>query len=876
MKVVRSWSKPDGVPDLIARKQVDWSVLQQGATIPLEFIEDFQLANNGVRIERGQSQPVVLIHHGEHYSAALRNIDRKVPSDTFQILWSRGRKFRDLLAKVFALSLNYIEAERAAGANETGAIEVPEDKAEFIEFYRTDQPFQYEVRFVAHSDEILTRFRNYVATSPLQFSYKLVLLRAMLSTVDSDGWVDVDVIVQSFRDYYLQRIDRGLRPDDEGAVVNSIESMSSGELRRHILENPFAAYSRAGWMQRSGNRLGFSSELWATMTLAEREELWQLADKRLNDYYEERGLNASLREPLVEVLDSYLEARNQRFSGAARAYQVVTNHIPEAITASGLAPLDRYKVVGSAGQGNWAAVPWVAVMDKQITESTQSGIYIVYLFSSDMQSVYLALMLGVTELLNENPGQAGMALLREKAEAVRGGLNLTGFEWESPQLGQERLARQYEAGIIAYKKYDRGQVPDESSLRADLNRMLALYQRVASELGGDSASPVTEEVRELEIPLVQLSDKEIVTQVHQSITAQGFQYSLQDLANFYLSLRTKPFVILAGISGTGKSRLPRLFAEAISGQWHQISVRPDWNDGSDLLGYVDLAGNFRPGELTNIIKKSSSNPDIPYLVVLDEMNLARVEYYMSDLLSKMETRKLKDGQVQSERLFSASHFQEKEDSALYEGLSLPDNLYLVGTVNMDETTHPFSKKVLDRANTIEFSHVELKGYTIPSEPVPAPVKLNNNQMCGKLVRLADALAVDAPFVDSVVDKLVAINEMLYGANLQVGYRVRDEIVIYMLHNKQLELMPEDMAFDYQLSQKILPRIQGSSLPVRRLLVELLNYCGGINLSNTNDDLLDRLREHEDASGLAPYPRSSAKLITMLRRFEEDGFTSYWI
>lgn len=699
----------------------------------------------------------------------------------------------------------------------------------------------------------------------------------MLSVADTDGTADIASVEQFFRNYYLMRMNNGLKPDAEKAIVNNIGSLTPAALQRHILENPFAAYDGSGWMYRIDNRLGFSPELWAAMTPAVRKELEQLVDERLEVYYKERVDVHSLQALLNEVLDTYLDARNQRFSGAVRVHQVITKDIPQAIADTGLVSLDRYKVVGSAGQGNWAAVPWVAIMDRKVTDSIQSGFYVVYLFSSNMRAVYLSLMLGVTQITNQHPGQAGLTLLQEQASALRHRLDLHGFEVENPQLGRKRLARQYAAGIIAYKRYDKGLVPEENVLRADLESMLRLYRQAADLPEERPVVPEVIEVHEGEGTMEQLTDKEMLERVHTVLSSQGFQCSFEDLANFYLSLRSKPFVILAGISGTGKSWLPRLFAESISAEHRVISVRPDWNDGSDLLGYVDLAGKFRPGVLTSIIEECLKNPDVPYLVILDEMNLARVEYYMSDLLSKMETRELSHDRVVSKPLFDSTHFREKEDRDKYLGLSFPDNLYLVGTVNMDETTHPFSKKVLDRANTIEFSKVYLKGYSQTAVGrKPEPIKVSNRQLCGKLVRLADALQVDAPFIDSVVNRLVVVNDILSKANLQVGYRVRDEVVIYMLHNKLLGLLPEEDAFDYQLSQKILPRIQGSSSAVRTVLIELLKYCGGVDLSNANDDLLEKLHEYEREARMAPYSRSATKLATMLRRFEEDGFTSYWI
>ncbi|MGV8982817.1 AAA family ATPase, partial [Clostridium sp.] len=139
------------------------------------------------------------------------------------------------------------------------------------------------------------------------------------------------------------------------------------------------------------------------------------------------------------------------------------------------------------------------------------------------------------------------------------------------------------------------------------------------------------------------SSPEISKQIQKYIISKGFIYNDKDLNNFYLSLRTKPFVILAGISGSGKSKLVRLFAEAIgatkeNGRFNMISVKPDWNDSTELLGYKNINEEFVPGKLTKIIYEASKseNKDMPYFICLDEMNLARVEYYLSDYLSLIE------------------------------------------------------------------------------------------------------------------------------------------------------------------------------------------------------------------------------------------------
>jgi len=134
---------------------------------------------------------------------------------------------------------------------------------------------------------------------------------------------------------------------------------------------------------------------------------------------------------------------------------------------------------------------------------------------------------------------------------------------------------------------------------------------------------------------MKITPKELINHVDKYIEAKGFRYKLDEIANFYLSLRTKPFVILAGISGTGKTQLPRKFATSLGfeeNQLIQIPVRPDWTDSSDLLGYTALDGNFIQKELTLAIFEANKYPQKPFFFILDEMNLARVEHYFSDYL----------------------------------------------------------------------------------------------------------------------------------------------------------------------------------------------------------------------------------------------------
>lgn len=334
-------------------------------------------------------------------------------------------------------------------------------------------------------------------------------------------------------------------------------------------------------------------------------------------------------------------------------------------------------------------------------------------------------------------------------------------------------------------------------------------------------------------------------------------------------------MILAGTSGTGKTRLVRLFAEGAgatraNGRYQQVAVRPDWSDSSDLFGHVDLNGHFISGAVTDFVEKAAEDLTHPYFLCLDEMNLARVEYYLSDFLSVVETREMRDGHIVTDPIRLERH----------KDLSLPENLYVVGTVNMDETTFPFSRKVLDRANAIEFSFVDLMppDGKEDSEVVDL-LPFDNRFFRGEYLTLQQCLEdEDEEQIRNWCLLLCQCNDILKKANAQVGYRVRDEIIFYLLYSQKYSLMEKREAMDWEILQKILPRIQGSSSAVRDLLGELFQFCAGdyeglrTDSGEINRKMSKLLKE---AGEKVRFPRSAAKLASMMRRYEEDGFTSYW-
>lgn len=329
---------------------------------------------------------------------------------------------------------------------------------------------------------------------------------------------------------------------------------------------------------------------------------------------------------------------------------------------------------------------------------------------------------------------------------------------------------------------------------------------------------------------------------------EGFIVSFPDLINFYLSLKPRAFVILTGISGTGKSRLPRLFAEMTrppasppGSNYSAVPVRPNWNDTTDLMGfYNSLHGGFEPGPAIEAFRKAHESEDddgrIASFMLLDELNLARVEHYFADFLSVMESRKLAGDEWVTDPLKLAGgrtglvkYVGHDEATTPFVDcveaeLPVPDNLFVVGTVNVDETTQGISNRVLDRANTIEFEEVYLSPVPPPSAPErcdSADLHLLSHYLVDRQYRTyGDALGGRHQLVEENLAKLSTLNDTLKGWRSHFGNRTRDEVCIYMAYAAdfcdQAELAGIDLegygleaALDRQILQKVLPRVSGT-------------------------------------------------------------------
>lgn len=387
---------------------------------------------------------------------------------------------------------------------------------------------------------------------------------------------------------------------------------------------------------------------------------------------------------------------------------------------------------------------------------------------------------------------------------------------------------------------------------------------------------------------------------------------------YITAIKSKPFLLLAGISGTGKSRIVRELARACWDEgsdeykaqkpknFQMIQVKPNWHDSSDLIGYVSRVSGkaeFVAGEFLKFIAKAWEDTETPYFLCLDEMNLAPVEQYFAEYLSVIESRKSHEySTVTTDPIIYPEYEVERDKNTnelvpkpwykklvsellvdcptkdafalnnqfINEGISIPQNLIVVGTVNMDETTFSFSRKVLDRAMTIEMNEVDLHGGL--AERNEQIGKLGKAELIGYAVEGVDVYAANKDVCETVLTYLDTINNVLEGTPFKVAYRTRNEFLLYVVNNL-LYCKDENgndleqgyviaRALDEITSMKVLSRIEGDDTKVSDELLD--------NLSKAIEDGLKNVSGEENtvkSISLAKLKEMKAKLVS--------GYTSFW-
>ncbi|MBR2244906.1 MAG: AAA family ATPase [Prevotella sp.] len=374
---------------------------------------------------------------------------------------------------------------------------------------------------------------------------------------------------------------------------------------------------------------------------------------------------------------------------------------------------------------------------------------------------------------------------------------------------------------------------------------------------------------------------------------------------YITAIKSKPFLLLAGISGTGKSRIVRELARAcwVEGSeeykaqkpknFEMVQVKPNWHDSSELIGYVSrVSGSpvFVAGDFLKFVAKAWENLDVPCFLCLDEMNLAPVEQYFAEYLSVVESRKAdENGMITTDPILKKSgedwyriltneltSDEDLRNQFLNDGIAIPQNLIVVGTVNMDETTFSFSRKVLDRAMTIEMNEVDLFGGLEDRHEQIGKLEVGN--LIGTAVEGVDVYHDNKDVCDITLNYLKAVNDKLEGTPFKVAYRTRNEFLLYVVNNlpynkdKDGKEIPQKeiiaRALDEITSMKILSRIEGDSSKIDKLLD---------NLYSTIKEQLDAISQQdysEEKKQGKTYSVSLAKLKEMEKRLE-SGYTSFW-
>ena len=416
--------------------------------------------------------------------------------------------------------------------------------------------------------------------------------------------------------------------------------------------------------------------------------------------------------------------------------------------------------------------------------------------------------------------------------------------------------------------------------------------------------------------------------------------------SFFTALRTKPFMLLAGISGTGKSRIVRKLAQATvteelqkaeeykgtdfaNDRWtlhspanfELIQVKPNWHNSMDVIGYLSNIPSphyvFTP--FIEFIVKAWQHPEVPFFLCLDEMNLAPVEEYFAEFLSAIESRSFEGeeyltdpiikpfnsfgedvaktmvntlfpnftaGDTESAITKVIKHFRTK-------GLTLPKNLIVIGTVNMDETTFSFSRKVLDRAMSVEMNDVNYDSFLTDTtdddlKAIVESFEQNDDADLNALLvdrhiearEIIDDLGEDAKFT---IDYLKRINALLEGTPFKLGYRAANEALIYLQASQEFGQTDRIAALDNFTLMKILSRIEGDETKLKitdseadkeriakaEVNVDEAKQYGDLNILTALRHIITNQLGEQDKL------HSVKKIDSMLCQLKRDHFVSFW-
>jgi 5-methylcytosine-specific restriction protein B len=568
------------------------------------------------------------------------------------------------------------------------------------------------------------------------------------------------------------------------------------------------------------------------------------------------GFNVGAKETpeggIPELLDRFLKQANEGKELGTQGY---------------LSDYRGLNVRVSFGKGNFARIPWIAFpADGQ---SVSEGIYPVLLLYQEKQQ--LLLCYGVSE---EGAARLTWGEL-DGAQTVR--------DWFKERYGQ--TPGRYGSSFVR-AAYDVTQPLPMAELQQDLDDVIDIYSRVLAA-NVDDVPPETAEAatepEQSDVPLaVRANLREAVEAFGNALRASGVQFGDQHdglVSAFISSLVTKPLVILTGLSGSGKTQIAIRFGEWLGkDRLHVAAVRPDWTGAEALFGYEDALKRELDGRPAwavpaplKFILKAAADSQHPYLLLLDEMNLAHVERYFADVLSGMES-----GQPCIPNLHKGADgcWRLRVDSE--PRVPFPRNLWIVGTVNIDETTYMFSPKVLDRANTFEF-RVHSSDLSIEAIK-PQPCEPGDQELVRGLLTIArddswhrgrtNVVAVE------LMRRLRQLHEVLSRYNLEFGHRVFYEAMRFAALAEEAGIEGLGSIMDRIVMQKVLPRLHGSRRRLELPLLALAQFCRELPDAVASDETLPTVSVEAAPEQGAALPNAYAKATRMLRSLRANQFASF--
>lgn len=349
----------------------------------------------------------------------------------------------------------------------------------------------------------------------------------------------------------------------------------------------------------------------------------------------------------------------------------------------------------------------------------------------------------------------------------------------------------------------------------------------------------------------------------------GLAYSEKDLINFHTAMKSCNLVILAGMSGTGKSKLVTAYSRALglySEQFTFISVRPSWTDDADLIGYADTLNMvYRPGDsgLINVLRRAEQDEDKLFIICFDEMNLARVEHYFSQFLSILE-------QEPGQRVLHL--YNEELANRLYNSAQYPptitikENVMFVGTVNLDESTYHFSDKVLDRANVIQLEVLPFHSLNAVDEKkkiVHLREKAISYEGFESFKNKKDSMDLTEPELSFLWD----LHTELQKVNRQIGIgpRIVRQIDKYLKNLPETPILDRKEAFDIQIVQRILTKIRGSE----DQLQPFIGKYDRINHNVTESTFLNLIERYK---GYSDFEKTIEVIFQKARELKLNGYS----